>query len=573
MQELVTRETFIKDNNLDKWNLRVAAGPLMKLSGMARMNALYDELHRLEGIQFIEGFLNNLRIQVDVLGKGMKKIPKEGPFIVVSNHPFGFLDELILLRTILRIRPDLKINSSHLLNQIPQIKNLLLSGDKEGQFQSDVKAHLQQGGCLAVFPSGDASSYQLKGNSITDKGWDRSLIKMIRQAGVPIIPVHFEGRNSAVFQLLGLIHPRLQQAAIPNETLKLQDTTIKLRIGSPIKYKEQKKIAGSHRFGRYLRARVYSLDSDLEVAPFFQQAFTFPKKQKEVALPESKSAIIGEVESLRKRQAALCQQGEFEVFVARATEIPTGLQEIGRRREITFREVGEGTGLSRDLDEYDLYYLHLFLWDTDNQEIAGAYRMGPGDEIVQNYGKRGFYSFSLFRMKKQMSPILAGSLELGRSFILPEYQKKRLPLFLLWKGIRQFLHLHPQYRYLIGPVSISNDYTHSSKSFMVAFIREHFFDHDLSAHIRPRKRFKPQLRHVDMEALLSGTDADLKAADQLVDEMEPSHARLPILLKKYIKQNAKIIGFNVDPKFMNALDGLIVLDIQNLPEETEKMYG
>lgn len=571
MNELVSREAFIKATHLDRWNLTMAAKPLMKLSGIAKMNEVYGEIRQLSGGEFIDAFLKKLQINIEIEGKGLDKIPKKGAFVVVANHPYGMIDSLVLLHLIGQRRPDIKLFSNQLLAQADQIAPLLLSDPEE--MEQEAMLHLEAGGCVAVFPAGEVSSFRVKDKGIADRAWNKSTIKLIRKVAVPVIPVYFEGGNSTLFQLLSMVSPKLQSAVIPWETLKMSHTTLPVRIGSPISMREQKKVSGADRFGRYLRARVYSLGSGLEVQPFFRPVLSFPSKQKEIARPIRKEFLLPEIERLRKAGGVVCEQGEFEVMVGRAAQIPYVLQEVGRLREVTFRTAGEGTGLARDLDEYDLYYHHLFLWDKEEQQIAGAYRMGPGDEIAAKFGKRGFYIFSLFKMKKAMLPMLEQSVELGRSFILEDYQKKRLPLFLLWKGIRQFLYRHEQYRYLIGPVSISNDYSQQSRSFMVAFIQAYFFDHALAAHIKPRKRFKPSFNKVDIHDLLEGTQADLKMADRLVDEMEPRHARLPILLKKYIKQNARIIGFNIDPKFMNALDGLIVLDIQELPEEAENMYG
>ncbi len=582
MTELVTREAFIKATHLDRFKLGLAAGPLMRLTGITQFNQLYDELHSLEGVAFIEAFLQRMQIQLEVEGKGLERIPKEGAFLVVSNHPYGMWDGLIMLKLLAAHRPDFKMAGNFLLQQIPQIHHHLIPyqpGDQReagsGEFRNtkDVMSHLQNGHPLGIFPAGEVSTFHRRDRGITDRAWNKEAIRLIAKAEVPVIPVYFEGGNSALFHLMAMIHPTLRTAAIPSETLRKRHTVIKVRIGSPISAKEQKKIGAADRLGRYLRSRVYSLGSELEVLPFFRPRFSFPTQHKDIAAPSPAELIREEVQQLKEKGALVCSQGEFDVLVAKASQAPYTLQEIGRRRELTFREVGEGTGLERDLDEYDLYYRHLFLWDREAGEIAGAYRMGLGDEIMSRYGKRGFYTFSLFKMKPGLVPVLAQSVELGRSFVLPDYQKKRLPLFLLWRGIRQFLLQNPQYRYLIGPVSISNDYSSLSKSFMVAFVRHFFYDAELAKHIKPRKRFHPALGKVDVEGLLEGTEDDLKLADRMVEELDKGHARLPVLLKKYIKQNAKIIGFNVDPKFMNALDGFMVLDIQNLPVEAEEMYG
>ncbi len=580
MNKLVTREAFIKATNLERFKLGAAAGPLMRLTGITKFNRLYDELHSLKGMAFIDEFMRMMQVTIEVEGKGLDRIPKDGAFIAVSNHPYGMWDGLIMLKLLGEKRADFRVMAHFLLQQIPQVQDLMipLNASEQEIFLNiqglrQTKRHLKEGHPMGIFPAGEVSTFHRRDRGVTDRAWKKDAIKLMASAEVPIIPVYFEGGNSAIFHLMGLIHPTLRMATIPSETLRMRQTVIKVKIGSPISVKEQKSLGSADRFGRYLRARVYALGSGLEVQAFFRKRFSFPTKHKEIAAERDKGLIAKEVESLRQDNGLICSQAEFDIFVAKASAIPNGLQEIGRRRELTFRQVGEGTGHDRDLDEYDLYYRHLFLWDREAEEIVGAYRMGPGDEIMMKYGKRGFYTFSLFRMQKGLTPLLAQSVELGRSFILPEYQRKRLPLFLLWKGIRQYLLRHPQYRYLIGPVSISNDYSKVSKSFMVAYIQHFFFDQELAKHIKPRKRFHPNLGKIDIGGLLEGVSEDIKMADKLVEELEPRHARLPVLLKKYIKQNARIICFNVDPKFMNALDGFMVLDIQNLPSESEEIYG
>jgi putative hemolysin len=192
----------------------------------------------------------------------------------------------------------------------------------------------------------------------------------------------------------------------------------------------------------------------------------------------------------------------YEVFITPTSQIPCIIREIGRLREITFREVGEGTNKATDLDEYDIYYHHLFIWDTEAKRIVGAYRIGLGDEIFYGVGKKGFYINELFKLKEQFTPVLKKSLELGRSWIRKEYQMKPLPLFLLWKGILKFVIDNPRYRYLIGPVSISNSFSQFSKSLIVDYINRNHFDHEMAQYVKPRKKFKVNLENIDTDLLL-----------------------------------------------------------------------
>jgi putative hemolysin len=254
------------------------------------------------------------------------------------------------------------------------------------------------------------------------------------------------------------------------------------------------------------------------------------------------------------------------------TVIPNILKEIGRLREITFREVGEGTNKTIDLDRYDIYYNHLFIWDNVAKMIVGAYRIGKGDEIFYSYGKKGFYVNELFKMKSQIYPVLRRGLELGRSWVRKEYQQKPLPLFLLWKGILKYLLDNPQYQYLYGPVSISNYFSQFSKSLIVNFIYQNHFDSDMAQMVKPRKKFKVDFSQIDAD-ILTASSKSLKNLDALISEIETTHIKVPVLLRQYMALNAKIICFNIDPKFSDCLDGFLVLNLENVPEDMIDKLG
>lgn len=284
------------------------------------------------------------------------------------------------------------------------------------------------------------------------------------------------------------------------------------------------------------------------------------------SLPEHDRVVSAEIDALPADQC-LVQQGGYAVYIASADQIPYTLQEIGRLREITFRAVGEGTGQEIDLDAYDAYYRQLIIWDDTAKCIAGGYRIGVGEEILRERGIEGFYISSLFMIDREFAPVLGQCIELGRSFIVADYQKKRLPLFLLWKGILFYLLRHLWCRYLIGPVSISKYYSDLSRSLIVAFVKEHYFDNAHAQYITPRKPFTVPLRDIHLQSALKDIQ-DIEALENLLEHIEPEYFRLPVLLKQYIRQNARFIGFNLDPAFNDALDGLMLLDLRNVRAET-----
>lgn len=551
------------------------AGILYRLSGMEKVNRFYEQIHHLSGQEFIDRVFELLELPIEVDPADLKRIPTEGPFIVVANHPFGALDGMALIHTVCKVRPDFKVMANFLLQRIEQIGGYFFAVNPFDEKSSaasfkgtkDALLHLQNGSPLGIFPAGEVSAYRKDLRTITDGPWSTQSIKLIAKAGVPVVPLYFDGKNSRLFHLLGVIHPALRTLRLPAEMMKQRGKTIRIRIGKPISASDIASFEDTNQLGRFLRAKTYALSSSLDVKKEYFSGIGSLKKPKPIEAPQSTERLVSDLEKLPE-EARLFEHQNFVCYLATATQIPHLLQEIGRKREITFREVGEGTNKALDLDEYDLYYHHLILWDKDTAQLVGAYRIGKGIEIMRRYGRKGFYTNSLFKMDAGFNTYLNQAIELGRSFIASEYQKQRLPLFLLWKGILVVLITSPEYRYILGPVTISGSYQEVSKGLIMEFVKRHYFDQEMAQLIHPRKPYTVKAGQVDHEALLNATQNDLKKLDRIISEIEPSSFTLPVLLKKYLHQNARILGFNIDPKFNNALDGLMVLDLHNLPEET-----
>lgn len=555
----------------------MASRSFRQLTTRNKPRQIGPELAEEEGIEFIESFQQEQGVEIGVSGKGWNQIPSEGAFITVSNHPFGLWDCLALLKALIEKRPDVKLILDFLPEQLYPLRDFILlnhpinahdgvKDNKKGN--EEAFQHLREGKPLLLFPSGEASS--LHHWSSSDQAWQSSIINFIQKAEVPVIPVYLEGSSSLLSQFLGLVSPHLRSSTVLTETFKRKNAHIQLQVGTPISIRELQDIREIQPLKRYLRARTYALSSERKSTSFFRFNIGRAAKAHPLAAAYDSVQLAEDIRQLGPSHL-IKQQQEFDLYFASAEKIPHVLQEIGRLRELTFRSVGEGSLYERDLDEFDLHYRHLFLWDREAEKIAGAYRIGLGDEIISCYGKKGFYTHRLFKMKTDFEKILGQGLELGRSFVVPEYQRKRLPLFMLWAGLHEVATQHAQYRYLFGPVSISNDYSRLSRELIVAMVRQFFWDEDLAKLVKARKQFRPSLKHVCVEDLLDGTGNDLSKLDRLIEELEPQHSRLPVLLKKYIKQKARIISFNVDPKFCNALDGLIIMDLTDLPQETHQM--
>ncbi|MFP4025401.1 MAG: GNAT family N-acyltransferase [Thiohalospira sp.] len=572
---LVTSKDISKVIHLDKLGGEVVAKLLMQILKFNKVNKIYSKTRDKEGIEFVNSVINHLGINFEVSNDDLRRIPEDKPFIVIANHPFGGVDAIILLKIFAELRPDFKALANFLLQKIDPLKDVIFPvnpfethKDAKSSFTGIKNAllHLEEGKCLGIFPAGEVSSYQPDSGIIQDREWQPSILKFIKKARVPIVPVYFQGTNSRFFHMLGQIHPLLRTAKLPSELFNKKNKTIKIRIGNPIPVKEQDDFSEITHYGRYLRARTYALGTTLEVKKFYRPSF-YPKikKTEPIADTVNQDELVKEVKSLIENYL-LFENRNFKIFCAPSTEMPLSMHEIGRLRELTFREVGEGTNRSLDIDEYDFYYNQLVVWDDEENKIVGAYRIGKGKDIIAQYGLPGFYIHSLFKIRKKFLPVLNESIELGRSFIIKEYQRKPLPLFLLWKGLLFFLLKNTDYRYLIGPVSISNDFSKFSKSLIVEFIKTYHYNEELAKFIKPRNKFvvKPD-KIVDRKIFLEEEQGDVTKIDHLIQDIE-SNYKFPILLKKYLQLNSKIIGFNIDPKFNNALDGLIILDIFDVPQ-------
>lgn len=553
------------------------AQQLLKALKLDKINQHYEAIPKDNAHIFLHSALASFNIKVDIDAKELENIPEEGAFIIVANHPFGGADGIIMLNLLLNRRPDFKMMANYLLEKITPLKDHVLSvnpfettegNSSYGGIKESLK-HLNKGHCLGIFPSGEVSSYQASTKCITDPQWQTSIMKLILKSKVPVVPMYFKGCNSTTFQVLGMINPSLRTVKLPSEMLNKGEKAIRIRIGKPIDSNDIQSISNPEKLGRYLRARTYALGTAIEVNRFYIKKTHRITHTQAIEQRTSTQLLAADIVALPPSNLLL-ESGNFQVFYAEHQNIPHIIHEIGRQREIAFRAVGEGTNLALDLDEFDLYYEHLFVWDKERQEVAGAYRVGMGKEIITLYGKKGMYSNTLFKFKKDFHKIFRQSLELGRSFVHTDYQQKPLPLFLLWKGILQLLVKNPSYRYIIGPVSISNEYSGLSKALIIDYLTFHHYDHRLGSLVKPRNKFKVKLKKCDLNALIEHSRDNLKSLDAIIEDIEPANFRIPILIKKYLKQNAKIISFNVDPKFNKTLDGLMVLDLFNLPVETIK---
>lgn len=578
---IVNAKEVAKVMNLDKLGLLGTSMGwiVLQTTKLSVINKEYEKRKHMTAPQFIDSILKTFEIDFEIPDDDLRRIPKTGAFITISNHPLGGIDGMILLKLLLSKREDYKVIANFLLQRIEPIQPYIMPVnpfEEHKEAQSSTKGikeaimHLRDGKPLGIFPAGEVSTYRDQ-RMIVDRPWDPSAMKLIQKAKVPVIPIYFHAKNSTFFYRLASVSDILRTAKLPSEMLSQKKRKIKVRIGNAIDPQDLQEISNIEALTAFLRRKTYMLANAFEKKPFLKgipKNFKIPKQPKRIVEETQTDLMMEEVEICRSLDKRLLESKNYEVFLAKKEIIPNILKEIGRLREITFRAIGEGTNMSTDLDKFDDYYYHMFLWDNEANKIAGAYRMGMGAEIYEQYGINGFYLHDLFRFEPELHKMMSESIEMGRAFIIKDYQQRPMPLFLLWKGIVHCTLRFPMHKFLIGGVSISNKFSNFSKSLMIEFMRSHYYDPYVAQYIRPKKEFKVKLKDGDKDMIFDETQADLNKFDRIIDEVEPGSMRLPVLIKKYIKQNAKVVAFNVDPLFNDAVDGLMYIRIADLPEST-----
>ncbi len=551
------------------------------LLSLDEINAIYDRsVANADEAQFLEAILYHLKIRYQISPTELKRIPQKGPVVLIANHPLGGIDGIILMHALSQFRPDVKLMANFLLERVVPLKKWIIPVNPFDKKHSDKSSiggfrkalhHLEDDGLFAVFPAGEVAS-KLKKQVPIDPKWNEATLRLIQRAEVPVVPIYFHARNSPLFYRLANINGLLRTARLPAELLTQKFRSIELRVGKPIAVKDQKNHKTTFGYSDFLRRKLYMLSNSFERKPILDRVSRPLRRRSKKVMPIAPSVALSclmqEIKSLQYNNKSLLVSKDYELFLTPSSAIPNMLTEIGRQREIAFRAVGEGTNKSLDLDHFDNDYLHLFLWDHKAKRLVGAYRLGLGKELMNKRGLMGFYLAELFRFESEIHYMLNNTIELGRAFVSQDYQQRPMPLFLLWKGIIHATLRYPDHAYLMGSVSISNQFSKFTKSLMIEFMRSHYYDPFLAQYITPKKEFKVKLNDADKEFVFDETSADLNKFDKLIEEVEPGALRLPVLIKKYIKQNARVVSFNVDPLFNNAIDGLMYIKVKDIPSST-----
>jgi putative hemolysin len=585
-RKLIDLRAALPDGMTGKY-FRTVLPVIEQVLAIDKINTIHQSIPAgLEVKDFCRAGLEGLGVDYAVTDQELSHVPVKGPLVMVANHPFGGLEGIILAELLLGIRPDVRILGNYLLKQIPTLHPSIIAVDPfnpKTAAMANARAlkkavdWVSGGGALLTFPAGEVAHINLKSAAVIDPPWSPHIAKIILKAKAKALPVHVHGRNSALFNMMGIIHPRLRTMMLPREMTNKQGATIQLTLGQSIVWHKLKDFKTSEEMTAFLRLTTDLLKyrnppkSKWHSIPVPH----LPKKHRlaPIIAPVPTPQLIKEVACLPE-SSRLVNQKEFCVYITTKGRSPAIMREIGRLRETSFRDVDEGTGQRLDVDKYDDYYQQLFLWNHHTREIAGAYRIGQTDIILPKYGPSGLYSSTLFNYKPQLFDHLNNSLELGRSFIRTEYQKKFGCLAMLWRGIGELVARNCRYRYLFGPVSISQNYHTISKNLMVAFLRHNSMNPHLSPLVTPRKPVKIHRPNKGTTPISLLDKYAIEEMSMLVSKIEKDNKGVPTLIKHYLKLNGEFLAFNLDKTFANVIDGLIWVDLMKTdPKLLERFMG
>lgn len=542
-----------------------AVNILKQLLHQDEVNDFLDKHRDISGFAFIDKVLEHFNFAYQVSQFDRPNIPATGRVLIIANHPLGALDGLALVKLISEIRPDVKIIANDLLLKFDALKPLVLpvtnmDGKADRKQIQQIMTSLHNDEAVIMFPAGEVS--RLSGRGIQDAKWSQSYLKLAQKTNTPLLPVHISGRNSFLFYTSSLLYRPLSTLQLPNEMFKQQDRCINFKIGQTIEIQQLAGLPISNKEkNKLVKRHLYRIAKGKK--PLLQT-------QKTIAHPQSRQHIKQEL-----KQAELLGKSNDGKLIYLFDYLPESatMQEIGRLREISFRQVGEGTGQAFDLDQYDKRYRHLILWDDEELEIVGAYRIGETARYLEEGLEHNIYSAELFNYHKNMAPYFAQGIELGRSFVQPKYWGKR-SLDYLWYGIGAYLNRHPNIRYLFGPVSLSNHYPAFAKDLIVSFYQRHFADTEALAHSFTPYHVANENKEI-IDSLFRGESYKEDFAI-LKEQLKHLNAVVPTLYKQYSEiceeKGVRFLDFGVDAEFGYCIDGLVLVDLNMIKAAKNQRY-
>jgi len=559
----------IQQHIVDRWphwfagTLGQITRPLLKkvhqYTRLDRAEQLVAALPQVSGLEFVEAVLRHLdaRYRVDDLER--QRIPASGACLIVANHPLGAIDALLMLKLVGDLRRDVRIVANDWLHLVEPLSELLLpvrvfGGSNSAEQLNRIDAALSEGAAVIVFPAGEVSRWGLRG--LRDRQWRSGFLRYAARHKAPVIPVHLSARNSLGFYAGAALAGPLGSALLPRQIFTGRQRRIEVRIALP--YLPDATLtdgASLHRLSARVQRSVVALRTGRDLLPARAEAVAHS------AHADALHAAIARLEVLGETPDGKC------ILLLRPGESSLVLRELARLRELTFRAVGEGTGQPLDWDRFDAWYDQLLLWDAPARRIVGGYRLGRSRQILQARDWAGLYSASLFDYQPHFAPMLDAGLELGRSFVVPDYWGTR-SLDYLWFGIGAYLRRHPELRFLFGTVSISAELPKIARDALVGYYQHYYGAQAALAHARhpypqPAAKFPADLDAEQAFAVLKRNLAQVGA-------------RVPTLYKQYTELcepgGAQFLAFGVDAQFNNSVDGLILVELDKITARKRARY-
>jgi putative hemolysin len=541
-----------------------------------------EDYPHLTGLDFIEQVFNFFDFSYAVRHNERERIPVTGRLVIIANHPIGTLDGMALLKLVSEVRSDVKVMANDVLMAIQPLHEMLLPvdnmrGSTARERLAAVYRHLESEGALIIFPAGEVSRMSTTG--IRDGKWRTGFLRIAEATQSPILPVFVDARNSLFFYSLSMLSKPLSTLWLVREMFKHNRNSVTIRIGEKINNDQYQPLNVPIKTKvKLFHKQVYRIGKDKASLFRTEVSIAHPENRQQLKRDISTAELLGETRDHKK------------IYLYRYQPHSSLMREMGRLREESFRMVGEGTGLRRDIDRFDKDYLHIVLWDEMALEVVGAYRLRSTAEAIaiKDTGeckKPAFYSCTLFDFDQAISPLLANGLELGRSFVQPKYWGSR-SLEYLWNGIGAFLSENEQYRYLLGPVSISNTYSRPAKDRLIHYYQRYFSklpvsdDLEFSADTILASSRNPYIIEDEIRNELDTLYNGLSVKEGFVilkEQLSILGYTVPTLYKQYTdlceEGGVTFLTFNIDHDFGDCVDGLVLVDTHKILETKRRRYG
>ncbi|MFX4280830.1 GNAT family N-acyltransferase [Aliarcobacter butzleri] len=549
-----------KENILKKSLLKIAK----KIVHEDSINQFLSQNSHLKGFDFVDAVLDYFDFDYTVSSNDLQNIPSTGKVIIIANHPLGGLDALCLLKLVGQIRKDVKILANDFLVGFEALHSLMIPLDnfKDRQSKESIKKiyeALKDEEAIIIFPAGEVSRATPKG--VKDPAWNKGFLNFAKNSNSAILPIFLDAKNSKTFYTISLINKTFSTLLLSNEMFNKKSKNINIKIGQiiPSENITPKGLNKDFLVNLY-KKHLYALKKGKK--SFFQT-------QSAIAHPVSKIDLYNEL----KKSPLLGQTNDGKkIYLYDYVEDSIVLKELGRLREISFRKVGEGVNKKRDIDKYDVYYQHIILYDKNELEIVGAYRIGNSDVIFKEFGTKGFYSNTLFQYNDEFMFYLQNSIELGRSFVQPKYWGTRA-LDYLWYGIGAYVKANPNIKYMFGPVSISGAFPAIAKDMLVFYYNYYYSSEKNLVEARTPFSYSSHIHDIKEFFTLEDKKRDFKSLKIALSNIG---VNVPTLYKQYseltLDDGVKFLDFNVDKNFGDCIDSFILVEIDKIKDSMKQRY-